>query len=343
MASVFPYIQDASAIYKEIQKREDEAEENRRAEYVSALTIQKTVRGFLERQHIRRLNAAAVTIQRHWRGYVGRKLYMLLLQKAVNDMYWQHYCTSATQIQKIWRGYVVRTRIFNYYEFKARVKEAVEKDAELLEKMQQNNHRFETAVMDVLENEAKQWVLFILFKLHHLMRTTNQRGIYSKNTGTELSAIEKQLKSLSYTKYVKLLRAQRKQASKMISSSLALKYGIDYGKEIEKLHNTSVIRQGKYEDPSNRIKCAQPKVSRFSFPRVRYNDNHLIMKQAQYQPVKFNLRETDPAKNVCDNEFVNILRPIEVFDKIKVYDKDSFCPLTCALEIFLKRCNSSSL
>ncbi|XP_049762546.1 spermatogenesis-associated protein 17 [Schistocerca cancellata] len=232
--------------------------ENRRAEYVSALTIQKTVRGFLERQHIRRLNAAAVTIQSHWRGYVGRKLYMLLLQKAVNDMYWQHYCTSATQIQKIWRGYVVRTRIFNYYEFKARVKEAVEKDAELLDKMQQNNDRFETAVMDVLENEAKQWVLFILFKLHHLVRTTNQRGIYSKNTGTELSAIEKQLKSLSYTKYVKLLRAQRKQASKMISSSLALKYGIDYGKEIEKLHNTSVIRQDHIEKKKNHFLLFDP-------------------------------------------------------------------------------------
>lgn len=45
--------------------------------------------------------------------------------------------------------------------------------------MEQAFKKMEEQRMDELEEEAKQWVLYILFKLHHLGRTTQREGIYS--------------------------------------------------------------------------------------------------------------------------------------------------------------------
>lgn len=58
----------------------------------------------------------------------------------------------------------------------------------------------------ILEEEARQWLAFVVFKLHHLLRTYCCAGVYSEPATTELSEFEKLLKSIHYTEYMKRLK-----------------------------------------------------------------------------------------------------------------------------------------
>lgn len=58
----------------------------------------------------------------------------------------------------------------------------------------------------ILEEEARQWLAFVVFKLHHLLRTYVCAGVYSEPATTELSEFEKLLKSIHYTEYMKRLK-----------------------------------------------------------------------------------------------------------------------------------------
>lgn len=58
----------------------------------------------------------------------------------------------------------------------------------------------------ILEEEARQWLAFVVFKLHHLLRTFARAGIYSEPMSNELSEFEKLLKSIHYTEYMKRLK-----------------------------------------------------------------------------------------------------------------------------------------
>lgn len=58
----------------------------------------------------------------------------------------------------------------------------------------------------ILEEEARQWLAFVVFKLHHLLRTYVCAGVYSEPATTALSEFEKLLKSIHYTEYMKRLK-----------------------------------------------------------------------------------------------------------------------------------------
>lgn len=53
-----------------------------------------------------------------------------------------------------------------------------------------------------MEQESMLWILFILFKLHHLLRTKCQPGVLTRMDKTRFTVIEKMMKTLEYTLYV---------------------------------------------------------------------------------------------------------------------------------------------
>ncbi|CAG9788175.1 unnamed protein product [Diatraea saccharalis] len=60
--------------------------------------------------------------------------------------------------------------------------------------------------LKILEEEARQWLAFVVFKLHHLLRTYVCAGVYSEPASAQLSEFEKLLKSIQYTEYMKKLK-----------------------------------------------------------------------------------------------------------------------------------------
>nr|CAD7400891.1 unnamed protein product [Timema cristinae] len=261
MASIACLLEDAYKIFNEITLREDDAELNRRKEFIAARKIQSCFRGWFIRNHLHKLHSAATTIQRHWRGFSGRTFYFILLKKAVNKMCLQHYNLTATKIQKLWRGHYVRSRFFDYYKLKQWIHQVLEKNKFLIHQMQNYKEVVEASKIDALELEAKQWVFYILFKLHHLLRTQALPGIYSLPNTVKLSVLEEQLKALQFTDYMKILHKQRKAMRNRCrdkpSTQLIFKGPLrrceKYWRERNNTHPGRLFAQGVYDDEFSKV------------------------------------------------------------------------------------------
>ncbi|XP_053929443.1 abnormal spindle-like microcephaly-associated protein isoform X2 [Cuculus canorus] len=72
----------------------------------AARTIQKSVRNFLSRRHILKKMNAAVLIQKHWRRYLARMIFLNLKKTKLEE----DRSRSATVIQAYWRRYSAKKR-----------------------------------------------------------------------------------------------------------------------------------------------------------------------------------------------------------------------------------------
>lgn len=99
-------------IIPEIYKEKNEAERNRNCEYSAIVKIQSWYRGAKSRFYLRLLHNAAITIQKHWKGYLARIYYRKYLLSYFENLCLKHFHGMATKIQKIWRGYQSRKKNF---------------------------------------------------------------------------------------------------------------------------------------------------------------------------------------------------------------------------------------
>lgn len=127
------------------------------------------------------------------------------------------------------------------------------------------------------EEAAMKMVLFILFKIHHLLRTKCLEGIYSVH-GTEyvfcvvilsycpmltvyfcsqLSLLEKLIKAVPYTNYMKILR---KEYNALLNSTREPKQYIFKSKKLQ--HLEDMIRMSRMHEKKKAIdvdKCIHKK------------------------------------------------------------------------------------
>lgn len=155
-----------------------------RIEFYSARTIQSYVRRFIIQRYIKKLNTSAIVLQKWYRGWRGRVLYRHMLKENVDEMYQRHYNKMASIIQKTWHGYLSRRDIFSYYALKAWIHKVQDKNDEVLMTIKANEGELKKQRLEEFEIEARKWVVFILAKLHHLLRTKAIAGVYSKNYST---------------------------------------------------------------------------------------------------------------------------------------------------------------
>lgn len=153
-------------------------------EFRSARSIQSFVRRFIIQRYIKKLNTSAIVIQKWYRGWRGRVLYRRMLKEHVEEMYQRHYNKMASIIQKTWHGFLSRRDIFSYYALKAWIRKVQEKNDEVLTTIKANEDELKKQRLEEFEIEARKWVVFILVKLHHLLRTKAIAGVYSKNFST---------------------------------------------------------------------------------------------------------------------------------------------------------------
>lgn len=157
-------------------------------EFCSARIIQSYVRRFIIQRYIKKLNTSALVIQRWYRGWRGRVLYRQMLKESVEEMYQRHYNKMASIIQRTWHGYLSRRDIFSYYALKAWIRKVQDKNCEVLATIKANEDELKKQRLEEFEIEARKWVVFILAKLHHLLRTKTISGVYSKKYSTYVFA-----------------------------------------------------------------------------------------------------------------------------------------------------------
>ncbi|XP_046677174.1 spermatogenesis-associated protein 17-like [Homalodisca vitripennis] len=211
MACIEHYIKDAENIFNEIVLRHGNAQNNVYIEYLAARTIQRWFRGYVTRKHLAFLNSCATTIQKHWRGYVDRKYYNELLKDAVHKMFLEYYNQMATKIQKVWRGHHVRTHIFSYYKLKAYINEILNKNREFLEEAKDYEAHTKHLLQKMKQEECQEWLSYLSFRVHHLIRTHQIEGVYSNHGTCEYSNLEQHLKNAKFKDFMDLKRAKEKQ------------------------------------------------------------------------------------------------------------------------------------
>ncbi|XP_076655556.1 uncharacterized protein LOC143360508 [Halictus rubicundus] len=167
----------------------------------SMISVPAWIRGIQTRKHFRLLHQSAITIQRQWRGYCVRIFADRYLVERVHRMWQDYYNRMATRIQAIWRGYWVRKTVLNIPAMRRWLKNVYEKNGETVENMNRFKQNEIKNREHRLELESMQWVLFILFKLHHLLRTKQRPGVVTRIDKNSFTFIEEMLKCFEYKKY----------------------------------------------------------------------------------------------------------------------------------------------
>ncbi|XP_043251621.1 spermatogenesis-associated protein 17-like [Colletes gigas] len=235
MASMLRYTTDPIDLQEEIKRLDDHAESIRREKFIAAkkiqsifnlrgtsvyysersnfvgcvqfssltisFTFQARIRGLLVRKHLRLLHESAITIQRHWRGYCVRIFADRYLVERVHQMWQDYYDRMATRIQTIWRGYWTRKTVLDIPKMRRWLDTVYAKNYETVEDMKKFRQNEIEHAERVVERESMQWILFMLFKLHHLLRTKQQPGVITRIDRTRFTFIEEMLKCFEFRRY----------------------------------------------------------------------------------------------------------------------------------------------
>ncbi|KAI4499860.1 hypothetical protein M0802_005116 [Mischocyttarus mexicanus] len=191
---------------QEVDKRCDIAKLFKRENFIAARKIQVVkykawFRGIITRKHLSILHKEAIIIQSNWRGYYVRNNLNTILINKVHQMWKDYYNCMAIRIQAVWRGYWIRKTILNLQERWRWLNNIYAKNEEIVEIMQKFKENEINYCKNIVERESLLWILFILFKLHHLLRTKIRSGVITHIDQNNLTLIEKMLKCLKYQFY----------------------------------------------------------------------------------------------------------------------------------------------
>ncbi|XP_053608309.1 spermatogenesis-associated protein 17-like isoform X2 [Plodia interpunctella] len=205
MASVHLFLPTPREFYAELQERNDTAESCRHERHLAAIESQRIIRGFLARKYIKRLSEEATKIQSAYRMHKSQKFYRLNLGQAQRNKEVKYYNESAAKIQALWRGHYSRRTKFCYRSYRRWLATVTERGERKAAEAAEFGIRSRADDLMILEEEARKWLAFVVFKLHHLLRTHVCAGVYSDPATSELSEFEKLLKSIHYLEYRKRL------------------------------------------------------------------------------------------------------------------------------------------
>lgn len=179
MAAVVKLLTEIDGMVDDVYDRRNAADKSREAEYNAVVSIQSWFRGQRCRSYLSFLGKSATTVQKAWRGYIGRRYYRQLVKSKVFIMKLNHYNAMAVKIQKVWRGYYTRKYISNYYSRKRYLEGLKLKNeivrAELTEYAEQQEEMKKWKE----EDEEKKKLQEYAKKRHYLLSTEVIPGIYN--------------------------------------------------------------------------------------------------------------------------------------------------------------------
>ncbi|KAK5640627.1 hypothetical protein RI129_011438 [Pyrocoelia pectoralis] len=270
----------------------------------AASLIQRVFRGFLLRKKIAEWNRAATVLQK----YIRRWLVLWHLPEFYEEyLEWRttlYYNTMATRIQALWKGYKVR-------KGKLPIKVLLQRRL-ALEKLNQETvfqmggafRNMEKDRMEKMNREAEEKVAFIVFKLHHHLRTYSREGIYSLHNQKKLSSTETLFKSLRFKKYMDDLKRMYYEEIKQKGSTHSYMFEDKKMREIEDLYRNMEKTKPvtRFSLPLDIIDHEEPFDLRSKPKRPPYERKMLYCDK--YPPPKFNFaRQVDRSKHIAREDF----------------------------------------
>ncbi|XP_061393810.1 uncharacterized protein LOC133329349 [Musca vetustissima] len=187
-------------------------------QFKAARSIQRFVRGWLDRSRYKRLKWASIIIQKEWRRFHACRLYYRKLEALVQQRIEEHYFKSAQKIQALWRGWWVREHIHDH-----------------------------TKLVRLQLLAGEDLLHCVAFKLHHLLRTHQIPGVYSLRNSSAFSKVEALLASMTFKTCTERVRKAHDFRQQQIKEGR---------KQFEKsAHGTRVPFSGPNLHNSCRVKC----------------------------------------------------------------------------------------
>ncbi|KAG1670166.1 hypothetical protein FOA52_000878 [Chlamydomonas sp. UWO 241] len=178
----------APSVVAEYFEKSRAAEAGRAREGAAALKIQSAARGFLVRHRIRRLAAVAVTVQRCWRGYLGRLRAAVARDEADRALRKAYFDAAATTVQSHWRGYHSRKTKFDFAARRSYLVDMARVNQDTRAMLAEEEARASSAQRESARAHGQELFSERVGSLHHLLSTSNQPGIfnspYAVATGT---------------------------------------------------------------------------------------------------------------------------------------------------------------
>ncbi|NXU37914.1 SPT17 protein, partial [Drymodes brunneopygia] len=181
-------------------------DEDRKLKYNAIVKIQRWFRACRVRAYLRHLSKMTILIQKWWRGYLRRKHFREIVERAYFIKKLKFYNEMAVRIQKIWRGYYVRKYIHNFYALKKYL-EAVSVNNELVRSELQEYAEMredEEKIKDLEKKEKEK--KYQARKMHYLLSTKKIPGIYNspfRKAPDPMELLIRNSKPLTHRKQVK--------------------------------------------------------------------------------------------------------------------------------------------
>lgn len=160
-------------------KKTSEAEQKRARELAAVVKMQAAARGFLMRRRIANLSKTATTIQKWWRGYLGRLRGRLARENRDRKERKAYFDQAATIIQRHWRGFFSRKYLHNFYARRQYLEAINAKNQETRQQLADEEQTTVNLQRKLAEEEAKLAFERKISRLHHLVSTTAQPGIFN--------------------------------------------------------------------------------------------------------------------------------------------------------------------
>ncbi|XP_016657157.1 uncharacterized protein LOC107882772 [Acyrthosiphon pisum] len=156
----------------------------------AAVTIQRHYRGYYTRLYFSKLNVAAKIIQKYWKGYITRRLFNDIAIKTFVFMSIDYYNKAATIIQKYFKGYYIRKHYFDVKKNTKWIKE-IQKQNDAWSKIMNDYNQNICNKFEIIHKEkVKCLIIDIAYKHHPMLRTILRKGVFSGN-GNSDSEFEK--------------------------------------------------------------------------------------------------------------------------------------------------------
>ncbi|XP_060870279.1 uncharacterized protein LOC132944788 [Metopolophium dirhodum] len=156
----------------------------------AAITIQRHYRGYYTRLYFSKLNVAAKIIQKYWKGYITRRYFNDIAIKTFVFMSIDYYNKAATIIQKYFKGYYIRKHYLDVKKNTKWIKEIQKQNDDWSKVMNDYNQNICSKFEIIHKERVKCLIIDMVYKHHPMLRTTLRKGVFSGN-GNSDSEFEK--------------------------------------------------------------------------------------------------------------------------------------------------------
>ncbi|XP_033641251.1 spermatogenesis-associated protein 17-like [Asterias rubens] len=179
MATVVRLVRRTPNVMEQVFERNRISEEQRWSEWEASVHIQAWFRAVRVRSYLKHLHRCATTLQKTWRGFLGRAFVRILIENQVLIMRRNFYNAMATVIQKIWRGFYTRKYIFNYYSRKRYLEGLLVKNQIVRQELEEYSEQKSRERAIEMEHKMQKSIIDDASKHHYLLSTDVVPGIYN--------------------------------------------------------------------------------------------------------------------------------------------------------------------